>query len=734
MSTAPKGRIVTFYSFKGGVGRTMALANVAFLAAMNGRKVLMMDWDLEAPGLAYYYRGMTPPETAQTRGVLDLACEWVAAARAAASSDDADALIRRYDDGVPFRDCVLPLAADRLPSHGALDLISVGAARIAAAENQSYEDVLAHFSWADLMESDGGGLLIDALRRWAKQHYDLILVDSRTGLSDVAGICTLQLPDSVALCFALNRQNIDGVAKVAGAIRAKRGQDITLHAVPMRLPTSQTFESSDAHGYAMRELARVGGFSRDEVQDDFKALGIPSAEAIPFYESLAPFLADDPDNDPLTRKYLRLTREFVSGQDLTVPEIGSDWASQIRRRLQPRIATFEYLDKLQDADSTRATSEILLLLDAISDSDPDTLDDEYVEALAKTATVVAEEVDGEQAGPLYRKLLEVLRQLSAHDPARWGLIFAENCSEYASNFLFAEYEESIELREEIDATLSRVVTHEALLWRIRNFREMAGLHSDRAVFVALETVLGRMAPVLATLRQEQTLLSPEQRQHLDIAEIDYHRMRGELAFDTDRHDLALQEYSIAEQKIKSVEVEDFWLEVNSMESDIHAHLAQLTTGEQAAHHALAAVESEGYIFFNIAMLARIVLDSDDADIMAEFVLSAFSPQRQNLPLNLRVTQNTLKLLPAIASLVSQSGNPVPALSCLAQWLDAVAQPHPRRRVSAEAMAVLAESAIALAAVLESAGLDPAQYPALNAMATGEPLPRPRPTPPPSHDD
>jgi len=417
-----------------------------------------------------------------------------------------------------------------------------------------------------------------------------------------------------------------------------------------------------------------------------------------------------------------------------VPEIGSDWVSQIRRRLQPRIATFEYLDKLRDADSTRATSEILLLLDAISDSDPDTLDDEYVAALARTAVAVVEDVDNEQAVPLYRKLLEVLRQLSAHDPARWGLTFAESCTGDMSSFLFLDYEENIELREEIDATLSRVFTPEALLWRVHNFREMADLHSDEVEFAALETTLGRMAPVLATLHQEQTLLSPEQRQRLDIAEIDYHRMRGGLAFNTGHHDLALQEYSAAEQKIKSVEAEYFWPDFNSMKSDIHARLAQLTTGEQAAHHALAAAEWEGAPFFNIAMLARIVLDSDDADIMAEFTLSAFSSRRQNLPLSIRVTQNILKLLPAIASLVSQSGSPIPALSRLAQWLNAIAQPHPRRRVSAETMAVLAESAIALAAVLESAGMDPAQYPALNAMATGEPLPRPRPTPPPSHDD
>ena len=45
------GIIYTFYSFKGGVGRTMALANVAALLAKWGYSVLVVDWDLEAPGL-----------------------------------------------------------------------------------------------------------------------------------------------------------------------------------------------------------------------------------------------------------------------------------------------------------------------------------------------------------------------------------------------------------------------------------------------------------------------------------------------------------------------------------------------------------------------------------------------------------------------------------------------------------------------------------------------------------
>src|SRR5215210_2127794 len=47
--------VVTFYSFKGGVGRSMALANVAELLADRGYRVVACDWDLEAPGLERYF-------------------------------------------------------------------------------------------------------------------------------------------------------------------------------------------------------------------------------------------------------------------------------------------------------------------------------------------------------------------------------------------------------------------------------------------------------------------------------------------------------------------------------------------------------------------------------------------------------------------------------------------------------------------------------------------------------
>ena len=53
------GQVISFYSYKGGVGRTMAVANVGRLladqASRTGQRVLLIDWDLEAPGLQEYF-------------------------------------------------------------------------------------------------------------------------------------------------------------------------------------------------------------------------------------------------------------------------------------------------------------------------------------------------------------------------------------------------------------------------------------------------------------------------------------------------------------------------------------------------------------------------------------------------------------------------------------------------------------------------------------------------------
>lgn len=181
------GKVVTFYSYKGGVGRTFALANTAAVLARWGYRVLCVDWDLDAPGLVHYLRPWLA--AAPARGVVELV-----AAHAAGGRPDPAA------DVVPV---TLPDAAGRL------DLIPAG------AEDDGYVARAQRLDWAELYDGHGlGGFLEQCRTRWV-EHYDLVLVDSRTGITDIGGICTAQLPDTLVMFFTANEQSVRGTLDVA---------------------------------------------------------------------------------------------------------------------------------------------------------------------------------------------------------------------------------------------------------------------------------------------------------------------------------------------------------------------------------------------------------------------------------------------------------------------------------------------------------------------------------------
>src|ERR1017187_1196079 len=81
MSESSQGQIVTFYSYKGGTGRTMALANVAWILASNGKRVLSVDWDLESPGLHKFFHPFLDESTVSaTPGVIEIINDYESAA------------------------------------------------------------------------------------------------------------------------------------------------------------------------------------------------------------------------------------------------------------------------------------------------------------------------------------------------------------------------------------------------------------------------------------------------------------------------------------------------------------------------------------------------------------------------------------------------------------------------------------------------------------------------------
>src|SRR5262245_42486029 len=122
MTTRPPGKIVTFYSYKGGTGRTMALANIAWILATNGKRVLVIDWDLEAPGLhRYLHPFLEDKELTSTPGLIDYFVDVEVAARVGDTSDGAPwwkpwTSLVRYTTSLEFD----------FPGEGGIDFVAAG--------------------------------------------------------------------------------------------------------------------------------------------------------------------------------------------------------------------------------------------------------------------------------------------------------------------------------------------------------------------------------------------------------------------------------------------------------------------------------------------------------------------------------------------------------------------------------------------------------------------------------
>jgi MinD-like ATPase involved in chromosome partitioning or flagellar assembly/tetratricopeptide (TPR) repeat protein len=190
---------ITFYSFKGGVGRTLALANVATLLARDRNepcRVLVWDFDLAAPGLQDV---MECKWKGDRLGFVDYLHSYL---RDAKVCDIGDYI---YKTAVP--------GVDILP---------------AGFMGREYAQKLDGIQWQEIYEEARGFQFISNTKTQISQlkpSYDYVLIDSLTGYSDVGGICVNQIADAVVLIFRLNSQNIDGVSKVYRSIKtsAKNG-------------------------------------------------------------------------------------------------------------------------------------------------------------------------------------------------------------------------------------------------------------------------------------------------------------------------------------------------------------------------------------------------------------------------------------------------------------------------------------------------------------------------------
>jgi MinD-like ATPase involved in chromosome partitioning or flagellar assembly len=271
----------------------MALVNVAAEIAKQGKRVLIVDFDLEAPGLDTF--DITRSDQCN-RGLLDFVCDYQNTAE------------------VPdVREYVYQSQANL--GEGQLLIMPAG------LQDQDYHTRFCSVDWADLYSRQRGFLLFEDLKEQWKEllKVDYVLIDSRTGHTDIGGICTRQLPNSVVIFFFPNEQNRLGLMSVVSQIRAElKGplkKTVDLHFVISNVPDLDDEEE----------------ILENEIERFEQSLGFASPSAvIHHYDSLALI---EQATFIVKRPRSRLSKEYAGLS-----------AAIIRKNLDDRIGALSFLD------------------------------------------------------------------------------------------------------------------------------------------------------------------------------------------------------------------------------------------------------------------------------------------------------------------------------------------------------------------------------------------------------
>jgi MinD-like ATPase involved in chromosome partitioning or flagellar assembly len=225
---ASKPAIVTFYSFKGGVGRTTLLASTAWQLAKASKRVVVVDLDVEAPGVG------TLLGAESDRGVVDF-------------------LVDHAATGSSALEGIIAPAQELGPEAALVDVIPAG--RL----DHDYFEKLARLDFVGSGLLEPGGIrpvreaLLALMRAVAARSPspDYILLDSRAGLHDLAGLSLHDLAHVDVIVGRDSDQGYQGLELTVAALGQRRSfQDL-------RSVVVQTMAPDDPASESYRELVQA---------------------------------------------------------------------------------------------------------------------------------------------------------------------------------------------------------------------------------------------------------------------------------------------------------------------------------------------------------------------------------------------------------------------------------------------------------------------------------------------
>ncbi len=194
-------RTVTFYSFKGGVGRTTALTHVASILAMRGHKVVAVDLDLEAPGLSTAFNLKPKPKY----GIVDYFYE------------------RSYlPEGVDVSISITEIFGEvKIPS-------ATGRVFVVPAGYLSLDYISKVDDLYATTVIDGDQNLWSIFKQEIQEQLkpDILLIDSRTGINQWGALSLIQAADEAIIFLFPNEQNKQGIELLLQSLQGLKNLSI----------------------------------------------------------------------------------------------------------------------------------------------------------------------------------------------------------------------------------------------------------------------------------------------------------------------------------------------------------------------------------------------------------------------------------------------------------------------------------------------------------------------------
>lgn len=301
---------ITFYSYKGGVGRTLVVANIAKYLARFGQKVFALDFDLESPGLHYKFRLDREEETNTIeRGVVDYIHSFT------------------EEGQVPESLAGYVIEVEpRTESGGSIHFMPAG--NVPSSEHWRK---LARINWHELFYSKGakGIPLFLELKATIETEFapDYLLIDSRTGVTEIGAVAITLLPDKVVCLLINNLENLEGARAVLRSIkRTPRldGQEpVQIQAVLTRIPEMEKSQDEDRIRNETRDFLNEEAPKLSDTLNIQEVIILHSEPNLQISESLRIGGDRKPDESPLLRDYLRLFARLIP-KEVIEPYIRSD--------------------------------------------------------------------------------------------------------------------------------------------------------------------------------------------------------------------------------------------------------------------------------------------------------------------------------------------------------------------------------------------------------------------------